>query len=106
MAYPMRCGMRSGNGSTGVGLLWSACVWLASVPLTLILWTIVNAQAPVGSIGGSVSDSAGAVVGNAEIIVRSTDTAAERHTSTNLSGGYRVPNLPPGEYIVEARRQG
>ena len=74
--------------------------FLGSVVLVL---TAAFALAQVGSIGGTVTDSAGAVVQGAEITVRNTGSNATRTATSGGTGAYSVPSLPPGVYEVTAK---
>ena len=56
------------------------------------------AQATSGNLAGVVTDSTGAIVPNAEIIVTNVDTGIQSTTKTNSNGEYLVPNLLPGRY--------
>jgi hypothetical protein len=58
------------------------------------------------SIRGTVTDSSGAAVSGAKVVVRSQGLGIERTTLTNSSGDYEVPALPPGTYSVEVEMQG
>ena len=55
----------------------------------------VFAQNDVGSIVGFVTDSSGAVVPNAKVTIKNEGTGESRTVSTDGSGHYAVPNLPP-----------
>lgn len=59
-----------------------------------------------GSIGGTVTDAAGATVPNAAVTVRNQATGEEHVTRTDVSGIYLVPSLPVGTYRVEAKSPG
>ena len=59
-----------------------------------------QAQTSFGRISGTVSDSTGAVVPNANIIVTEPTTNQSRNTTTNGDGFYTVTNLPVGTYSV------
>ena len=61
-------------------------------------------QAETGTINGTVSDSTGAVIPNAKVVVKSIATGAERLTATDDRGFYNVSSLLPGLYsiVVEA----
>jgi len=77
-----------------------------SVPLlTLLCISVILAQTPTGSIRGTVSDQAGAVIANATVIVKNLSTNLERRVVTNDEGNYTVENLLPGEYEVKAEAQ-
>ena len=74
--------------------------FLGSVVLVL---TAAFALAQTGSIGGTVTDSAGAVVQGAEITVRNMGSNATRTATSSGTGAYSVPSLPPGVYEVTAK---
>lgn len=69
--------------------------------------TQIFAQSTVtGGIQGRVVDPQGAVVPNATIKIKNSGTNAEVTTQTNNDGNYRVTNLQPGTYTVEASAAG
>jgi hypothetical protein len=69
-----------------------ACLFLAASPLA--------AQTTTSTIEGTVTDSTGAVLPGAEVTVRGVTVAAERQTTTDVKGVYRVTALPAGTYTV------
>lgn len=77
----------------GVSLFSLFCVLLLSATLTF-------GQAETGTINGTVTDSTGAVIPNAKVVVKSIATGAIRATATDGRGYYSVSNLPPGLYWV------
>ena len=78
--------------------------------LTIVFWIFCSATAlaqnDVGSIVGFVTDSSGAVVPNAKVIIRNEGTGESRTVSTDGSGHYAVPNLPPTSYTMTAEATG
>ncbi|MFN7947384.1 MAG: carboxypeptidase-like regulatory domain-containing protein [Blastocatellia bacterium] len=64
------------------------------------------AQVPTGTIRGAVTDPSKAVVPNATVTVRNKGTGAERKVTTNSSGEYQIPTLPPGDYEVKVTAGG
>src|SRR3954454_10460916 len=58
------------------------------------------------TIQGTVTDSKGAVLPNARVIVKNRNTSAERTAQTDSDGNYQIAALPVGLYTVEARVQG
>jgi hypothetical protein len=66
----------------------------------------VLAQSGRGTISGTVIDSAGAVVPGANIIVTNPATGVSSTTRSNETGTYTVPDLPVGEYSVQAEKEG
>jgi outer membrane receptor protein involved in Fe transport len=58
------------------------------------------------TIQGTVTDSKGAVLPNATVVIKNRGTSVERTTQTDSDGNYQVAALPVGLYSVEARVQG
>ncbi|MEP6961591.1 MAG: carboxypeptidase-like regulatory domain-containing protein, partial [Acidobacteriota bacterium] len=52
------------------------------------------AQGDRGTITGTAADPAGAVVANAQVSVRNTDTGAVYQTTTTETGNYTLAQLP------------
>jgi hypothetical protein len=59
-----------------------------------------------GAIGGTVFDSSGAVVPNAQIVVHNNGTSAEQTLTANSSGYFRATNLASGSYTVTTTQKG
>ncbi len=74
--------------------------------LSVLLFTAQAALGQTAQITGRVADSTNAVVPDAKINVRNVETGIENPTSTNESGYYTVPLLPPGRYEVTAQKPG
>ena len=60
----------------------------------------VQAQTSFGRISGTVSDSTGAVVANATVVISDPKTNFSRTATTDDNGYYTVTNLPVGSYTV------
>src|SRR5215472_13111206 len=67
---------------------------------------IVLAQGPVGTLNGTITDPAGAVVPNATVTATSNATGVESKTMSTSSGTYTIPYLPAGTYTVRATAPG
>ncbi|MDR3736433.1 MAG: carboxypeptidase regulatory-like domain-containing protein [Acidobacteriaceae bacterium] len=65
-----------------------------------------SAQVLYGSIVGTVTDSAGAVVPGAIVKATQTQTNQMRTAATNDSGVYTLSTVPAGTYIVTISKQG
>ena len=76
------------------------------VLLLLAFAAPVFAQTDTSSLSGTVTDASGALVPDAKVTVRNTATLAERSIATNSSGDFTMPNLPPGDYRLEATASG
>ena len=66
-----------------------------SVSIILVL-AATFALAQTGSIQGTVTDSAGAVVPGAEVTVKNLGSNAVRTATTTGTGTFSIPSLPPG----------
>ena len=76
-------------------LLWGSI-------LTMLLCATLS-LAQTGSIQGTVTDSAGAVVSGAEITVRNLGSNAVRTVTSGGTGAYSVSNLAVGHYEVTVK---
>jgi hypothetical protein len=76
------------------------------VPLAafLLLAASASPQAITARVVGSVTDPSGAVIANAKVEIRNTQTNATRSASTDEQGNYEFNFLPVGTYtlLVEA----
>ena len=63
-----------------------------------------NSQTVSGTLRGTVTDANGAVIPNATVIVKNTETGLERTVVTSDDGNYNLPFLPIGKYTVQATR--
>src|SRR5512146_2971883 len=76
--------------------------------LSLVLACAIPSAAQVasGSIVGAVRDASGAVLADANVTVRNTETGIARQVKTNSQGNYAVTLLQPGAYTVTVEREG
>src|SRR5689334_7748337 len=66
----------------------------------------VSAQIISGTIVGTATDASGSLVANAKITATNESTGVLRSTATDSSGGYVLPQLPPGNYKLSASAPG
>ena len=59
-----------------------------------------------GDIAGTVTDPSGAVLAGATVTITDVSTGSARTTTTNSSGQYRIPLLPPDTYKVTVTAPG
>jgi hypothetical protein len=64
------------------------------------------AQAPVGSITGTVHDATGGVMQDVAVTVTNKDTGLERQMTTSAEGIFSAASLPAGNYTVKAAAAG
>lgn len=66
----------------------------------------LGAQITTTTLTGTVTDSTGAAVPNAQVTATNTGTSLARTVATNSQGEYRVEFLPVGSYQVEVNAPG
>jgi hypothetical protein len=72
-----------------------------------ILWAgRVYAQVSGATVTGTVRDSSGAVIVNAQISITDVATGVTRNVATDSAGFYATPNLLPGNYEVRVTAPG
>ena len=74
------------------GHLWLLIVLLLSSTATFAQFS--------SSIEGTVTDSTGAVVAEASVVLTGTTTGVTNETKTNQTGYFKFPSLAPGSYKV------
>jgi hypothetical protein len=79
---------------------------LCIVVISLLATGLLVAQSERGTIRGTVTDSSGSVMPGVNVKAISVDTKIESATVTTDSGLYSIPQLKPGNYIVEAEKTG
>src|SRR3984893_14736529 len=67
---------------------------------------LVSAQVTTGTISGIVQDQSGAAVAGAEVTIRNVDTGTNRTLTSDAGGRYTAPDLPLGNYEVQAQHAG
>ena len=75
---------------------------------TLLLAGYAPAQETINyaSVGGRVTDPAGAVVSGAEVVARQADTNIAHTETTDRDGRFRFPYLKIGQYEIAVRHPG
>jgi len=67
---------------------------------------LVSAQVTTGTISGVVQDPTGAVIPGVAVTAKNVDTGTARAVTTDEGGRYAAPNLPLGNYEVQAQLPG
>ncbi len=81
-------------------LIFNCCLLIAATCITAF------GQSATATLSGTVTDQNGAVVPGVAISVINPATSLERTATTNDSGYFSIPLLPPGTYTVTAKRDG
>src|SRR5215471_3400536 len=72
---------------------------IASINLCFFaLVTAALAQSDRGTITGTVSDPAGAVVAGAPVVIRNIENGAVYQAGSSATGNYTLAQLPAGQY--------
>ncbi|MDQ3221353.1 MAG: TonB-dependent receptor [Pyrinomonadaceae bacterium] len=66
----------------------------------------IKAQGITATLSGMASDEARAAVPDAVITIRNENTGWQRDAKTNGDGEFTLSFLPPGQYTIQAARQG
>lgn len=83
-----------------------ACLVAAAAACLLIAGPAVFAQEIGGSVEGTVTGPDGEVLPGVSVTIRGTGLPGGRTVTTNDSGGYRLPTVPPGRYVIAAQLEG
>lgn len=79
---------------------------LISVVSGIVCCGLAYSQAVNATLLGSVTDSTGAVIAGAKVVVTEVNTNISHTGKTNESGNYTFPDLPPGDYSVRVEIAG
>src|ERR1700693_4491673 len=74
----------------------------------LAMWAVASfaQSAGTGTLVGTVTDSTGAIVSSARISIVNSETAFVSNTVTSAEGGYTIPYLAPGTYLLSIEAPG
>ena len=83
-------------------------VYVLCVAIALLLTNAVPSHAQVAgaTLTGTITDSSGGEVPNAQVVIKDVSTGVERTVTTNKDGFYIAANLLPAEYQVTVTAQG
>ena len=74
--------------------------------LFIALGPYVQAQSTNATLVGVVADQSKALIAEARVAATSVNTGIEYDASTDPSGTYNLPNLPPGSYQLKVEKSG
>jgi hypothetical protein len=79
---------------------------LLLVAFGLVAGVPVVAQSGRGTLTGTVKDTSGAVIQDAAIVLRETQTGSSYDSKSGSEGLFTFPELPPGTYTLEVSASG
>jgi Carboxypeptidase regulatory-like domain len=86
---------------------FSKRMWPVTLALCFLLCpALVHAQAISGDLTGTVVDSSGGAIPNADVVALNDATGVRSSGQTGANGVYRFSNLPVGRYTVSASATG
>ncbi|HEV2195093.1 MAG TPA: TonB-dependent receptor [Candidatus Acidoferrum sp.] len=86
-------------------LFWPSIAILLAMIVSVFSVTAIG-QAVNGNLVGTITDSTGAAISGAKITLTEQNQNVSRSTTTNDSGFYSFPDLPPGIYKISAEKTG
>ncbi len=86
--------------------MFSVRKFLTTCVIILVLSALGLAQEFRGSISGRITESSGAAVPGAQVIITSTATNTSTNVTTNDSGDYQARYLTPGNYTISVEAKG
>ncbi len=87
-------------GGNGAFCSLSRTLWVWMV-LAVLAAGILEAQSGTAILSGYVTDPSGSAVPAAKVVLRSTLQTLSRETATDVTGGYVISLIPPGQYELE-----
>lgn len=79
---------------------------ICSFAVLLLMVAVAAAQELYGGLQGTVKDSSGAVIKDAQVIVSSPALVGTKEAKTDGNGFFRFANLPAGSYTVNVTAKG
>src|SRR5271156_2362283 len=94
--------MKKSSERSFVILALGLCLCLVA----LLTGAPVSAQSTAGSLAGTVADSSGSAIPDAQVVLTSLATGATQTITTGGDGLYSFVNLNPGDYRLEVQKDG
>ncbi len=103
----LTCGVRSRLTRSDCGIMGKNMFFLALCAVIFSMSAVGLGQELAATLTGTVTDTTGAVVAGATVVVHSEETGVDvRSVTTNAAGGFNVTNLPAGRYTVTVTNSG
>jgi hypothetical protein len=85
-----------------VALALGLCICLVA----MLTGAPVSAQSTFGSLSGTVTDSSGSAIPDAQVVLTNLATSASQTLTTGGDGLYNFVNLNPGDYRLDVQKDG
>ena len=83
-----------------------AWVWLLVLGLVMVVVPPTFGQSTFGSVRGIVQDKSAAVIGDAKVVLHSTDENSDRMVDADATGGFVFENVKAGHYTLSGSHEG
>ena len=80
--------------------------WLASALMCVMLAAVAAAQSGNSTLQGKVVDAQKASLPGASVTIANPSTGLTRETTSDASGAFAFPGMPPGTYALTVSMQG
>src|SRR5262249_42066278 len=94
------------NDSRQAGVVPLAAFFLASLLLSISAPSALAQTGGQASLYGTVTDSSGAAIAGAKVTATNLGTNVTWTMSTDVAGNYAIPDLPIGQYKLDAEHAG
>lgn len=81
-------------------------MWCVALAMVTVLSLSLVAQHTSAGVNGTVTDAAGLVLPNTDVVLTNVDTNVAAHAKTNHSGYFAFVNINPGQYTMTITKQG
>jgi outer membrane receptor protein involved in Fe transport len=81
-------------------------VFLLGWSFLLVFAIAAYPQGTTGTFTGVVTDPSGAVVPGTSVMITNKATGVKYNLTTNSAGVFFVTSVPPGDYVIEAKKEG
>ncbi len=98
--------MQASSGFSRKPTFGSFLMVLVLVAIALMLTPALPGQAYFGTVSGEITDTTGAVVTNAKVVLMDQQKGFHFETISDNSGRYLLRSIPPGLYVVSVEAPG
>ena len=101
----IKSGSISQPGQVSRATYWLVLLSLFVMPL-FCSSPLLRAQVAVGGINGTVTDSSGAVIPGALLVLTNVNSGVKHQTTTSSTGDYSFVDIIPGQFTLEVSKTG
>ncbi|MFZ0522449.1 MAG: TonB-dependent receptor [Candidatus Acidiferrales bacterium] len=95
-----------GVASVPLGLSFAVRIGVLALAMFALFPRLACAQTDRANMEGTITDTSGAVISNAQVKITATATSLTQEKTSSGSGHYRFPGIPIGVYTIEVSHVG